>query len=169
MRTLQSGFTLVELATVIVIMAILVSIALVIPLQISPSANDSERADDTASIARRLEQAYSNQDAGGPVYPTTTKLLTDVSSLSGTVSGIDSDALKAPGSSTSSVIAATSNSLTSPMGSSGIILNQYVYQPLTSSGALCTNTGTDTCVRFFMYYKQELSGTIITIKSIHQQ
>ncbi len=162
----RQGYTIVELLVVVVVIVILLGVAVYPSLEVLPKSRDTERMNDTASIARRLEQAYSAQEVGAPAYPTTTKLLSDIATKSGTVSRLDADALNAPDASSSSVVAATSNT-SEPRGAGSPVLGQYVYQPLNSSGALCT--GTDTCIRFFIYYRTEHDSTVKIIKSLHQQ
>ena len=45
----------------------------------------------------------------------------------------------------------------------------YVYQPLTASGALCTNPSVSgDCRRFNIYYYQETDNTVQMITSKHQ-
>lgn len=161
------GFTLIEVLATIVVLGILLSIVVFIPMQALPNARDTERLNDIASIARRLEQAYIAQEVGGPSYPSTTRLLSDISSGSGTVTRLGPDAVRAPGASASSVVAATSTSTSTPKGSGSPVLNEYVYQPLTSANALCT--GSSICVRYYLYYRTETSNTIMTTKSVHQQ
>lgn len=164
---LREGFSLIELITVMVVVGVLIAMTALTVTQVQPAARDIERKDDLASIGRRLEQAYAAQDVGAPAYPTTTKLLSDINSQSGTVLRLSPDASKAPSMSSSSVVAATSNSLSEPKGTGSPVLNEYVYQPLTSTGALCT--GSSTCVRFFLYARLERNNQLITIKSIYQQ
>lgn len=162
-----AGFTMLELIIAMTIIAILAGISVYLPTQLLPAARNTERTNDAASIARRLEQAYTAKETGEPAYPSTTKLLSDISGATGTVLRLKSDAFKAPGSSTSNVVAASSNSTSTPKGAGSPVLNEYVYQPLTSTGSLCT--GTAVCVRFYLYYRLESSLSIIKIKSIRQQ
>lgn len=163
----SKGFTVIELLLTITVIVTLAAVAVYPSFEVIPRAQDTERLNDIASISRRLEQAYSAQEVGAPAYPTTTKLLADISAKTGTVARLESDAFKAPGASTSSVVAATSNSKSTPKGANSPVLNEYVYQPLTSSNTLCT--GTATCVRFFLYYRTEENNIIKIVKSIHQQ
>lgn len=161
------GFTLIEVIVTVTVLGILLSIAVFVPMQALPNARDTERLNDVASVARRLEQAYAAQEVGKPSYPSTTRLLSDISSNSGTVARLGEDAVKAPNASSSSVVAATSNSTSAPKGSGSPVLNEYVYQPLTSAGAVCT--GTTTCVRYYLYYRSEAGNAVVITKSIHQQ
>ncbi|MGB4762315.1 MAG: prepilin-type N-terminal cleavage/methylation domain-containing protein [Candidatus Saccharimonas sp.] len=161
------GFTLVEVLVTIVVLGILLSIVVFIPVQALPRARDTERLNDVASIARRLEQAYTAQEVGTPSYPSTTRLLSDISSNSGTVARLGTEAVRAPRASGSSVVAATSTSTMAPKGTGSPVLGEYVYQPLTRTGTLCT--GTSICTRFFLYYRTEVTNIVVTTKSIRQQ
>ncbi|MGB4956871.1 MAG: prepilin-type N-terminal cleavage/methylation domain-containing protein [Candidatus Saccharimonas sp.] len=164
---LREGFSLIELITVMVVVGVLIAMTALTVTQVQPAARDIERKDDLASIGRRLEQAYAAQDVGAPAYPTAARLISDIDSQSGTVLRLSTEATRAPNSTSTSVVGATSNSLTEPKGTGSPLLNEYVYQPLTSSGGLCT--GSNTCVRFFLYTLLERNSQPFTIKSIHQQ
>jgi prepilin-type N-terminal cleavage/methylation domain-containing protein len=166
------GFTITELIVTIVVIGILATLAVTVPTYFQKTARDDERADDTTSIARRLEQAYTAQEVGSPSYPTTTKLLSDISCSggSGTVLRLSVDAFKAPNGTCSSVSMATSTSTTAPAGANTPTLTQYVYQPLTTSDSTAiVCTGASICVRFNLYYRRESDNSIQIIKSIHQQ
>lgn len=163
-----AGFTIVELLITVTVIIVLATIVVFVPGTLVAEAQDRERGDDITSIARRLEQAYNAQETGAPAYPTTTKLLADITSKSGTVARLSTESLKAPSATaSSSVVAATSNSTTEPKGAGSPVLNEYVYQPLTSAGALCT--GASICVKFFMYYRLEEDNSVVTVRSIRQQ
>lgn len=167
----ENGFTIIELIITMVIMGILTSIVVFSPKTFLVSARDQERADDIASITRRLEQAYSSQDLGYPAYPSTTELAADIVGDVRTVTRLQPEALQAPGGSSSSVVSATSISTSAPAGANTPTLSQYVYQPLTSAGALCVanpSSGSP-CVRFYLYYRNELNNSLKPIKSLHQQ
>jgi len=168
----ELGYTVIEMLVTIMIIGILAVLVFYAPKSFLVSSRDSERSDDVASIARRLEQAYLNQDLGGPGYPSTTKLLSDISSRSNTMSRLKPEASQSPGGATSSVIAATSTSLSTPASGGAPSIKQYVYQPLKANASggwdLCTST-TDLCTRFFLYYRLEANNTIQIIKSLHQQ
>lgn len=170
----SAGFTVLELIVVIAIIGILAGISITIPSSMRVTARDQERHDDVTSLIRRLEQSYIAQEVGGPAYPSTLEYLNDISSGARTATRLDKDALKAPNATaSSSVIAATSNSTTAPVGG-GFSVSEYVYQPLTSSGGLCVNNtstanAVTTCTHFNFYYKTERDGTIHRLKSLHQQ
>ncbi len=166
----MKGFTLIEIIVVITIMSILGAIVFFVPSTFLRTTRDQERADDTASIARRLEQAFTAQEIGTPSYPSTTQLLADVVGSTRTMKRLSQSVFRTPGASSNSVVAATSNSTTTPAGAGTPSISQYVYQPLvdsSSSAALCT--GTTICVRYFLYYRRESDNSIQVIKSLHQQ
>lgn len=163
----RSGFTIVEL---LVAMTVLVILATITTFQVGKTmenARDVERTNDVASLARRLEQAYTAQELGSPSYPSTTQLAVNIGSLDGTVARLDAEVFQAPDTEHNSVIMAETKWPSTPLQDRAITVDDYVYQPLASDGTLCT--GTVTCVRFFLFYKLEVNETIITIKSIHQQ
>lgn len=166
----SAGFTIVELLIVIFISGIITTIVVLAPSGFLKTARDQERVDDVTSIGRRLEDAYTAQDLGRPAYPSTTELAADIPNRVRTVSRLSEDAFKAPTLSTNSVFSATSTSLTAPL-SGGPTANQYVYQPFTASNALCTasNSASDPCVRFNLFYRIEATNIITIIKSVNQQ
>ncbi|MBC7746495.1 type II secretion system protein [Pedobacter sp.] len=159
---LSRGFTILELVIVIAIFAILTSIVVARTVGVSGRARDVERIEDIASIGRQLEDVYSTKKLGTPTYPDTVQ-------ITGTVvfKGVDPETLKSPKASSSSITAA-SNANTSTSGiTPSPTTSQYVYQPLTSLGALCTS-GLE-CVRYNLYYRTETDNTVWQEKSLHQQ
>lgn len=167
------GFTIIELLVVIVIIGILAGLTTPSLKGYLVKSRDQERTDDVTSLVRRLEQAYTEQSIGYPSYPSTNEYLTDISSFTRTAAGLNKEALKAPGASSSSVVVATSTSTTSPL-STAVTKDQYVYQPLDNSGNLCKNASSATspgnnCTHFNFYYRTEADNVLHKIVSIHQQ
>lgn len=163
----EHGFTLIELIVTMVIIGILAGIVIFSPKTFLVTARDQERADDTGSIARRLEEAYTSKDLNYPAYPSTTELATDMQNHTRTVTRLQPEAFQAPNGEAISVVAAQPSD--TPGGSTPSAI-QYIYQPLTSSGALCTaNPSNGSCVRFYLYYRLEKDGSTKIIKSLHQQ
>lgn len=173
-RTVAAGFTIVELIVVITLIGIIAGLVTFVPQNLQKSASANEQASDTASIARRLESAYSSQDIGSPSYPSTVELLTDISGRTRTMTRTNPEIFIAPSQTGSSVVAATAVTTTNPAGANTPTLNQYVYQPLASDGSLCTASPSATnettqCTRFNLFYRSALSNTVIVVKSLHQQ
>lgn len=170
----EGGYTVIELIVVIGIIIIMAAIVVFAPQDFQEKADAQEQSDDVASIARRLETAYSAQDIGAPSYPSTVEMMADISSKSRTMTRTDPEMFIAPGASSSSVIVATNTSTTAPATGSSPSKSQYVYQPINSSGNLCTASPSATnpanrCIKFNLYYRDILSGNIRRVKSLHQQ
>lgn len=156
MHKVAHGFTVAEMAIVIVVIAILAAIVIASTSGDGPRARDAQRTASTTTIAAQLERYYRTQVAAtGATYPPTS---VGTSGLAAIVNS--SDATTAPGQSSNSLVIASSVATQSPT------INQYIYQPLTATNALCTAVP---CVRFILYYRLEVSNTIITINSMRQQ
>lgn len=123
----QSGFTIVELLIVIVIIGILAGLVITTFVGIQARARDSERQTDINAVQKQLEAYYANVGA----YPT--KLNLESSTFrSGNGIKLDTKALADP--SNSSVITFIA---TTPVATS----KQYSYIP---TPALCTASTDDT-------------------------
>ncbi len=153
------GFTVIELIIVIAVLGILGSISYMSLNSTLPSSRDSNRDLDTSTIADKLELYYETTPvANGSTYPATSV------GVSGLATIVDSqDSTVAPGQEANSLILATSNATQSPTTS------QYIYQPLTRTGSLCTNATTALCARYVLYYRQEVTGSVNVINSLRQQ
>jgi len=155
-RSLRAGFTIVELAVVIIVLTTLATIAVVSTTGYQEMARDNQRASDTSVIANRLEQYYrTNAVATGATYP-------DASTNSATFLTIvgDHDAVTAPDQEDVSLKSATSSGTPNPT------VSEYIYQPLNLDGSLCTSVP---CVRFKLYYRTEDVDTLKIIDSMRQQ
>lgn len=155
--------TIIELLTVMVIIGILSGLSLSIIDSYRYNGRDNERISDVESIARSFELSYlRDATSNGPSYPTTQRA-TDTANYGSLFTGQGLDKTKAPDTtSATSIIAAASNA--QPQNPTK---DQYIYLPLTSTGALCN--GTDLCVRFILYYRLEATNAVQTVESIHQQ
>lgn len=163
----EAGFTIIELLVVIVIIGLIATLSVTRPTTFVTASRDSERAEDTRAISRQLEQDYNNDLVNGiPGYPDPTRFSNDISSMiSGTISGTNTAAsltaelVKAPQASSTSVVAATTNSKTNPAGAGTPTATQYVYQPLYADGTLCTSaTSGNPCASYRLFYRQENSS-----------
>lgn len=154
----QAGYSLVELMTVIIVIGILSSIAIVSTTGIMAQRRDSERSLAIETIANKLELYYKqNTSSAGKTYPTTTV-------MSGNLDNIfeDKTVLTAPGGASNSLIVADNTGQPT-----SITTAQYVYQPFDTSDRLCVNNSP--CVRFTLYYRRETDNEIVKVESLHQQ
>ena len=169
---IRRGFTVVELVITITVMGILLTLAVVNLNATQANGRDSERKADAESIATYLETYQSTQDPNIPYsglsYPSTTVMTTN--DIGTYLVGISAEVTHAPDVDTSSPISIVpaQNALTTTAG----VLPQpsnsndvYVYQPLTSSGTLCTDLATSECRRFNLYYFQENGGGVQVVRS----
>lgn len=158
------GYTLVEMMVTIVIIGILVGLSVTISRSYTNLGEDAERESDTRSIARAFEISYTkNAPSSGPSYPTTTQATT-VANYPALFNNQDLAITKAPASRTAtSIVAASSTSAQQPTAT------QYVYQPFSSTGALCTAASANDCVRFVIWYRDERTKSAKSVESIHQQ
>lgn len=148
---LRTGFTLVEIMIVIVVMAVLVGISTFGATKYQQISRDSEREAKASVIASSLEKYYQQNNE----YPNCTLLTTTASAVkSNTLTNLaDPSILKAP------LAASGANSLKcdadiSPTDTS----DSFVYT--------CTNT-TTFCEEWKLKYRNEFDGSIASISSAH--
>lgn len=155
-RSLGAGFTIVELAVVIIVLTILATVTITSVVGYQTVARDNHRASDISIIASNLEQYYrTNAVSTGATYPTTAT----TANIFATIVE-DKDAITAPDQTTVSISVAANSSAQTPT------VNQYIYQPFTSAGALCATTP---CVRYKLYYRTEETNEVVTVNSLRQQ
>lgn len=161
-RAAGSGFSIVELMVVIVLIGTLGLLVAVNWPAALVDARDKERNSDTSAIARYLERRYiKNAQTTFPSYPTTVSIDSELTDTNGS---LVADAKLAPGRTVSSIVPAANNAAQTPTK------DQYIYQPLLSTGSLCTSSSdTQPCVRFIIWYRLERSSQIVSIESTHQQ
>jgi len=174
------GFTLIELIITITVMLILAVLAVVNLRSTQVNSRDNDRKSDVESIARRLDSLYKT---GYPstvaltqyTYPSQATVVDDTTSRQAIFSVLPAGTLVDPlSSSTSSIVKATSLNTgllsagatpVTPFPSSSY---PYVYQPISTTGALCTTTAL-TCRSFNLYYWSESTPTTATVvKSIYR-
>lgn len=136
----QSGFTIVELLIVIIVIGILATLVIVTFTGIQQKARDNQRQTDVAAVASHVE-AFNAQNG---YYPSLADLQT-ASFLSSNLKGLDPDALIDP---KGSALAGTTSS------------TAYGYE---TTG--CTNTtatsATNQCTGFTMTATLEAGGTYV--------
>jgi prepilin-type N-terminal cleavage/methylation domain-containing protein len=168
----RRGFTIIELIITITIMGILMILAVVNITSSQLSARDDKRVGDVQAIASNLESYYiGDGNASSPgTYPGTGDV-SDVSNatIPNVLPDIDPKSLQAPGVSgtTKSFISATNTVQTTAGVAPQPTISQYVYQPIQSSGALCT-VYTQGCRKFNIYYRTEADNTVHMITSKNQ-
>ncbi len=145
----QSGFTIVELLIVIVVIGILAALVLNSFSGVQAKARDTERATDVKALSTQLEAFYNGDGQGS--YPLLSQINTDTLAT-GLLKGIDANTLHAPGTTTA----------TSLQGTAAGNKDQYGYIPLTVPGGVaCALVGsgpTTTCGKFTLTYFTEASG-----------
>lgn len=137
------GFTIVELLVVIAIMGILLTLGVVNLDSSQVNSRDAERKIDISSISQHLETYYtSGTDVGTTIgsYPSTALISNGIDHISQLLRDIDLKTITAPGvdNPSSTFISATNSVQTVAGVLPQPTIDQYVYQPITSDGALCT-------------------------------
>lgn len=168
----QRGFTLIELVITVTIMVILLVLAVANLTSTQASQRDAERATDASTISNNLETFYKtgiNTSAVLNRYPSTALLTSGETSIKALLPDIDINSVIAPDATTaaSSFIPATN-----AIGTvAGVLpkptISQYVYQPIQTSGALCT-TEAQECRRYAIFYRTEIDNTVKKVTSKRQ-
>jgi prepilin-type N-terminal cleavage/methylation domain-containing protein len=160
----RAGFTIVELIITITIMVILVTLSVVQLTSSLDRARDEERETDVTNIILFQESAYNRNS--GSYFPNTS--LDSAATIDTYYQTIDKNNLRAPDvvAPTYSLVKATNTTQTV----AGILPkpteSTYVYQPLTSAGALCVTVGQ--CRKFNIYYYEKASNTVLMKTSKNQ-
>ena len=150
------GFSIVEVIIVVTILTALLGVGLVSISNYQVQSRDSERASDVEIIAQSLERQYKTQAVAiGPTYPPSSTSAATVASYVN-----DSDATKAPGQTSNSIVVATTAGDQTPT------ISQYIYQPLNIDDTLCS---TAPCVRYKLFYRLEVTNVVVSKDSMRQQ
>ena len=139
----RRGFTIIELVVVITIIGILLTLGVVNLNGAQANSRDAERKIDTSSIAQHLETYYTSGTDGSTSigsYPSTALVSNGTSYISQLLRDIDLKTITAPDVADPSLtfISATNAVQTTDGVLPQPTINQYVYQPITSDGNLCT-------------------------------
>lgn len=158
-----AGFTIVEIVITLTIMAILISLVAVNMRNGILQANDQERITDIDNIMLYQDSYYERNDS--TYFPTTSASTT--AGIESWYTDIDRNNLRAPGVSAPaySLVAATNATQTTAGVLPKPLKTTYVYQPLTSTGTLCSATP---CRKFNIYYLSEVDNTVQKLSSKNQ-
>ena len=180
----QAGFTAIEIVITLVVMAILMTLAVVSLSGSQARARDDERASNAGTIARHLDSLYSSNreftnPPSGPVfairgsYPAS-NMLSNETARASLFKDLPATILIDPSKDTSAqtiTVATNANESTSgvtPQPSLASGGYPVVYQPLTRNNTLCTvytAVEANRCVRFNLYYFQEATSSVQMIRS----
>jgi prepilin-type N-terminal cleavage/methylation domain-containing protein len=139
----QSGFTIVELLIVIVVIGILATLVIVTFSGVQQKARDTKRETDVKALASQLEVYYANNGS----YPALAQLQ-DNTWVQANLKGLDVAGLVAPNGTGTNTISGTASTTT----------YQYVATP---SG--CTTANKD-CTGFTLTANREASGASPIVK-----
>lgn len=149
---IQKGFTLVELAVIIAVIAILVTISAVGWNVWQADARDSERAADTLLIGEALERYYQQNGE----YPSCATLSDNPRTVTQEVlQNLPENALRAPGAAESAVTSIICSDLNDS--------DAYAY--LGDSSSACTSGVA--CLGWVIRYREERTGEVVERYSRH--
>lgn len=154
-RSLSSGFTVVELIVVIVVIGILAGVSIVGYSGLQGRARDNERKADIETIQSVLE-TYRDQTGQ---YPNRSQAITNATTFFAD-QRLPEAALVAPG-------AAAGTTLSLIWGATADSAS-YGYQSLKSDNTGCL-INSDTCTKYTLTYKAEMNSTVVTILSKYGQ
>jgi len=143
LKSKQSGFTIVELLIVIVVIGILATLVIVTFSGVQQKARDTKRETDVKALASQLEVYYANNSS----YPALAQLQ-DNTWVTAQLKGLDLAGLTAPNG-TGNTVSANASKTT------------YAYVP-TPTG--CTTNGKD-CTGFTLTSQREASGAADIVKT----
>lgn len=160
----RAGFTIVELAVTLTIMVILITLSIVLLTGNLEKGRDEERKTDVANIILYQDGLYTQNNSS--YFPTTS--VTSTANIETWYPGIDRNNLRTPGvvAPNYSIVPATNATQTTAGVTPQPTLTTYVYQPITSTGGLCSTTGS--CRKFNIYYRSEASNTVQMLTSKNQ-
>jgi prepilin-type N-terminal cleavage/methylation domain-containing protein len=136
----QSGFTIVELLIVIVVIGILAALVVTTFSGIQRKARNTERETDVKAIHGQLEAYFASNNA----YPALAEL-NDATWRGTNMKSLDAEALKDPKGTTQAVAASAS-------------ATQYGYTVTNDSNAACTTAAGD-CTKYTLTANLEGGGT----------
>jgi len=170
---IRRGFTVVELVVTITIMAILLTLSVVNMRSSQANSRDAERKADIETVAMHLETYYSSGTDGQSAtyeYPSTELASNGSSYMTQILRDINLESLKAPGIDDPTVTFIPA--INSVQTTAGVLpqpsINQYIYQPISSTGALCEASTVEECRKFNLYYRTEVDDIVHMMTSKNQ-
>jgi prepilin-type N-terminal cleavage/methylation domain-containing protein len=157
----QSGFTIVELLIVIIVIGILAALVLVTFTGVQQKARNTERQTDSKATASHLEVYYAKN---GSMYPS----LTDLNSANYNATGNTFVADQLKGLDPASTCDPKDTGVATPPCdyASSSTATQYGYAPTQDDGSACDNTSGAECTKFTLTYTEE-GGSQQTINSLN--
>ena len=162
------GFTIVELAVVIIVMGLLLVLAVVSFRGVQAAARDKERQADVQSAASYLESIYQREIRDGTTvlkpageYPSI-ETLSDPHQRSIVFADLETGVWHSP--------SGDSDALRPVSGAIRPEVTNYQYQPISGAGGLCRQIGPTQggqCRAFRIHYKLE-SGATEVVESKHR-
>ncbi len=140
LKSKQSGFTIVELLIVIVVIGILAALVITTFTGIQQKARNTERTTDIKALHGQVEAYYAQNGK----YPTLANL-NDSTWRTANMKGLDAEALKDPKGSGQTLADAPA-------------ANTYAYAVTASDGSACDNTTKD-CAQYTLTATYEGGGT----------
>lgn len=176
----MKGFTIVELAVVMAVMVILLTIGVVSYRSTQMTARDREREMDVAAIATHMESLYSQVIRDGSTvikpagsYPSRAALSTSAPARRQLILGdLAVSALSAPGGTRGQALITNTNpasttNLTQATVTPTVSITQYIYVPqVTANGHTCDSISTE-CRAFKIFYRTE-QGEYKIVESKHK-
>ena len=163
MRRKYSGFTIVELIIVIIVIAILATLVITAYNGVQAKARDAERLSDAQAVQKFLEAYY--VEHGNYINMSQFSNANASTALQNQLKGLDPQALRGPTAS-SSTVSSWGNS------QANVATGGYDYSiKVWMKGAhqdtnLCNGAIDDSlCQQYVIYYRQEASGEMGTIVS----
>jgi prepilin-type N-terminal cleavage/methylation domain-containing protein len=161
----HSGFTIVELLIVVVVIGILAAITIVAYNGITASANDAHRVADVDAVKKFMEIYYVENG----YYPASNNILDANAATalsSGPLQGLSPEALRGPSATASTV--SSWGQWGGDVISAGMDYSYKSFKPDGSGGVQNCTTTTDTCSQFQIYYKVEADDSYKVITSANQ-
>lgn len=164
----KPGFTIVEIAITLAIMAVLFGMVSIGITGLRSASRDNERSSDVEAIATYLDAGFRSGSEGFEGLRGSYPSIDHLSSSEAFV-GLDPKSLQAPETDdgTVSLLPATNPTQTLSGVRPQPTLNTYIYQPLDASGGLCSNTSQE-CRKFNIFYKLETETEIQKVTSKNQ-